>query len=89
MAKLVAKTYGEALFELAMEKQDPEELLQEAQGVLNILEENPDFELVSIRERLCEDLQEHVMEEGCLQLLPGVHQSDGFFIAKFKRKKHG
>ena len=23
------------------------------------------------------------------QLLPGVHESDGFFIAKFKKVKHG
>ena len=41
MAKLVAKAYGEALFELAMEKQNPEEFLEEAQGILQILEENP------------------------------------------------
>ena len=30
MAKLVAKAYGEALFELAMEKQNPEIFLEEA-----------------------------------------------------------
>lgn len=44
MAKLVAKTYGEALFELAMEKQDPDEFLDEAQGILQVLEENPEFD---------------------------------------------
>ena len=53
------------------------------------LENNPDFRLVSIKEQLCETLQQDVQEEGCLQLLPGVHESDGFFIAKFKRVKHG
>lgn len=53
------------------------------------LEENKDFELVSIKELLCEELKEYVIEEGCLQLLPGVHESDGFFIAKFKKVKHG
>ena len=53
------------------------------------LRENPEFELVSIREQLCEELQDYVQETGCLQLLPGVHESDGFFIAKFKRIKHG
>lgn len=52
------------------------------------LEENKNFELVSIRELLCEELQEDIIEEGCLQLLPGVHESDGFFIAKFKKVKH-
>ncbi len=49
----------------------------------------PEFELVSISENLCESLKERVQKGGCLQLLPGVHESDGFFIAKFKKVKHG
>lgn len=49
----------------------------------------PEFELVSIREKLCDSLKESVQEKGCLQLLPGIHESDGFFIAKFKKVKHG
>ena len=49
------------------------------------LQENADFELVSIKDLLCEELKDDVMEEGCLQFLPGKHESDGFFIAKFKR----
>lgn len=53
------------------------------------LEENKEFELVSIKERLCEELKNDVQEEGCLQLLPGIHESDGFFIAKFKKVNHG
>ena len=53
------------------------------------LQENADFELVSIKELLCDELKKDVMEEGCLQFLPGVHESDGFFIAKFKRVQHG
>ena len=53
------------------------------------LERYPEFQLVSIKERLCEELQGDVEEDGCLQLLPGVHNSDGFFIAKFKRMRHG
>ena len=52
------------------------------------LEENPEFELVSIKEQLCEALKDSVQAEGCLQLLPGVHESDGFFIAKLKKVKH-
>jgi 16S rRNA (cytosine967-C5)-methyltransferase len=50
------------------------------------LKEYPQFELTSIEEFLCDDLKLSVQEKGCLQLLPGVHQSDGFFIAKFKKK---
>ena len=53
------------------------------------LENYRDFELVPIKDRLCEELRKSVQEEGCLQLLPGVHESDGFFIAKFRKVKHG
>lgn len=53
------------------------------------LSENPEFKLVPIKERLCEELRDSVVEEGCLQLLPGIHKSDGFFIAKFQKVNHG
>lgn len=53
------------------------------------LKEYPEFELVPIADCLCGELKESVQEEGCLQLLPGIHKSDGFFIAKFRKVKHG
>lgn len=53
------------------------------------LKEYPQFELVPIEDYLCGELKESVQEEGCLQLLPGIHKSDGFFIAKFRKVKHG
>lgn len=53
------------------------------------LREYPEFELVPIQGLLCEELQESIEREGCLQFLPGVHKSDGFFIAKFRKVKHG
>ena len=50
------------------------------------------FQLVSVKDKLCGELsagvEDNVVREGCLQLLPGVHKSDGFFIAKFKKVKH-
>lgn len=49
------------------------------------LENHPDFRLVSIKDAVCEALREDVKEEGTLQLLPGVHESDGFFLAKFRK----
>ena len=52
------------------------------------LSENHEFELASVRENLCEELRASVVRDGCLQLLPGVHKSDGFFIAKFKKVKY-
>ena len=44
------------------------------------LQENKNFELVSIKDLLCDELKDDVQEEGCLQFLPGKHQSDGFFL---------
>lgn len=52
------------------------------------LEQNKEFELVPIEELLCEELKSAVIEKGCIQLLPGVHDSDGFFIAKFRKVRH-
>lgn len=43
MAKLVSKTYGEALFELAVEEGKEDEFLEEIEGLRRILNENPDF----------------------------------------------
>lgn len=53
------------------------------------LKQYPEFELVPIQTLLPEELRESVEKEGCLQFIPGVHKSDGFFIAKFRKVKHG
>ena len=50
------------------------------------LNEYPEFELIDIHGLLCEELQKDVKENGCIQLLPGVHQSDGFFLACMKKR---
>lgn len=44
------------------------------------------FRLESIDEYLPEELRQESTSLGYLQLLPGVHGTDGFFIAKFRRK---
>lgn len=51
------------------------------------LEQFPEFYLADIREQLCDALKADVEEEGCLQLLPGVHESDGFFLACMKSRE--
>ena len=51
------------------------------------LNEYPEFELIDIHGSLCEELQKDVKENGCIQLLPGVHQSDGFFLVCMKKRK--
>ncbi len=43
MAKLVSKTYGEALFELAEEKNALDSLLEEVEAVLQVLDANEGF----------------------------------------------
>lgn len=44
MAKLVSKTYGEALFEIAMEQNRLRELMEEIQVIQKIIDENPEFQ---------------------------------------------
>lgn len=44
MAKLVSKTYGEAMFEVAMEEQKTDLFLKEAQDILAILDQNPELD---------------------------------------------
>ena len=47
--------------------------------------ENYPFQLDSIDPYICEELRSKTTKAGYLQLLPGVHSSDGFFIARLKR----
>ncbi len=47
---------------------------------------NYPFRLESIDPYLPDELHSETTALGYLQLLPGVHQSDGFFIARFRRK---
>ena len=43
------------------------------------------FRLETIDPYLCEELHSRTTKAGYLQLLPGVHEGDGFFFARFKR----
>lgn len=47
---------------------------------------NYPYELESLDPYLPEELKDGTTKDGYLQLLPGVHQTDGFFIARLKRK---
>ena len=44
------------------------------------------FEAVSLNDCLSRELHGETTKAGYLQLLPGIHASDGFFIAKFRKK---
>lgn len=44
MAKLVSKTYGEALFEIALEDKKSDLILEEVEAIQKLIEENPEFD---------------------------------------------
>ncbi len=49
--------------------------------------DNFDFALENLDAYLPDKLKSETTEKGYLQLLQGVHSTDGFFIAKFRRKQ--
>ena len=63
--------------------------INQAENMENVhwfLKTHPEYALDSIQDKVYSALQGGVQEEGCLQLLPGVHDSDGFFIARLIKK---
>lgn len=48
--------------------------------------ENYPYELESLDPYLCRELWSETTRKGYLQLLPGIHKCDGFFMARLKRK---
>ncbi len=48
--------------------------------------ENYPFVLESIDGYLCPELRDRTTKGGFLQFLPGVHRSDGFFLARLRRR---
>lgn len=48
--------------------------------------QNFPFEPINLEGRLGDKLKEPSMKEGYVQLLPGVHPCDGFFISAFRKK---
>ena len=55
MAKLVSKTYGEALYELAKEKKTEAALLDEVTALKDVLKENPDFSKLMVNPRITKE----------------------------------
>lgn len=47
---------------------------------------NFDFQYESLEPYLPEQLKISTAKDGYLQLLPGIHQTDGFFIARFRKR---
>ncbi|MCM1178805.1 MAG: 16S rRNA (cytosine(967)-C(5))-methyltransferase RsmB [Clostridium sp.] len=64
---------------------NPEENIENAKWFL----EHSDFLEDAIEEFLPEELRDGMQGENMVQLLPGIHKCDGFFIAKFRKKQIG
>lgn len=62
MAKLISKTYGDALFELAVEKKCEDSLLSETEEVLKALSENPDFSRLMTHPKILKEEKLKILE---------------------------
>ena len=63
MAKLISKTYGEALFELAVEENKVSVLVDEIQNILQVLKDNPEFLSLMTHPKILKEEKIKVMEE--------------------------
>lgn len=63
MAKLISKTYGEALFELAVEEGKTDCFEQEISAILQILNENPEFIKLLEHPRITREEKLQIIEE--------------------------
>lgn len=63
MAKLVAKTYGEALFELAISENKIDVLLSEATGLITVFEENEELFKLLNHPKIAKDEKVKVIED--------------------------
>jgi len=62
MAKLVSKTYGDALFELATEENKEDILLEEAEGIKKLITENNEFLKMMNHPQITREEKETIIE---------------------------
>ena len=74
MAKLISKTYGDALFELAVEKKCEDSLLSETEEVLEALSQNPDFSKLMTHPKILKEEKLKIAKErlGLLKTVDGA-----------------
>lgn len=63
MAKLVSKTYGDALFEVAVEKKAVDDMMSEALAVLDILEKNRELMVLLTTPKIASDEKKQILED--------------------------
>lgn len=59
----------------------------ENENNMHWFEDNYPFRLDSLDPFIPRELKRLTTEQGYLQMIPGVHESDGFFVARFKKDK--
>ncbi|MBQ0042112.1 MAG: ATP synthase F1 subunit delta [Lachnospiraceae bacterium] len=62
MAKLVGGTYGEALYNLALEEGREDQFLEEAQALLTVLEANPELSAVMMNPKIVREEKKSTMD---------------------------
>lgn len=75
MAKLASTTYGDALFELALEENKLDAFLEEAKNMREILEANPDLLKLLNHPKIVREekikIMENIFKEGCSDEMMG------------------
>ena len=79
MAKLISKTYGDALFETALEKQTMDSLFEEAQVVLEAFAQNPKLSELMVHPKILKEEKLQIVEE----IFKGVIGLHRFFSNKW------
>ncbi len=62
MAKLISKTYGEALFELAVEENKTDMFMEEINGLITVMEENSELDSLLNHPKIMKEEKIEVME---------------------------
>ena len=86
MAKLVSKTYGEALFGLAVEEQKLNVLFEEAKAVRDILRENADFGKLMCHPKVSMEDKVKVTEEVFKGRVSG--EMAGFLVIMIEKERY-
>ncbi len=87
MAKLVAGTYGDALFELAVEEKKEKEFLEEVTVLKQVLQDNPDFSALMNHPKITKEEKEKVL----LSVFEGKFSKEltGFFRLILQKDRYG
>lgn len=70
MAKLVSKTYGDALFAVAVEENRLDEFFEATQSILQTLEENGDFGKLMNHPKIAKEEKVKIVEESFGSIVP-------------------